>query len=106
MVPRHMGVNANETAYELARQGFSHPLRGTNAMLGTPVKSVRQIRDWRSRQHKEHWQSIHGQRQAKGFLKNPPKQAGELLNLTTNQRRILTWLLTGHCHLRGRVFKL
>ena len=63
-------------------------------MLGTSVKSVGGIRDWRSRQHEEHWQSIHGQRLAKDFLKNPPKQAGELLNLTTNQRRILTRLLT------------
>jgi hypothetical protein len=35
-----MGTNANETAYELARQGFSHPLRGPNPMLGTPVKFV------------------------------------------------------------------
>jgi len=40
MVPRHMGVNANETAYELATQGFSNPLRGPNPMLGTPVKFV------------------------------------------------------------------
>jgi hypothetical protein len=35
-----MEINTNETAYELARQGFSHPLRGPNPMLGTPVKSV------------------------------------------------------------------
>jgi hypothetical protein len=27
------------------------------------------IRDWMSRKHEDHWQSICGQRQAKGFLK-------------------------------------
>jgi hypothetical protein len=41
----------------------------------------------------------------RAFSKNPPKQAGELLNLTTNQRRISTGLLTGQCHLKGHVFK-
>jgi hypothetical protein len=64
-----MGVNANETAYELARQSFSNSLRGPNPTLGTPVKYVEGIRDWRSRQHEEHWQSIHGQSQANSFLK-------------------------------------
>jgi len=35
-----MGINANKTADQLARQGFSHPLRGPNPMLGTPVKGL------------------------------------------------------------------
>jgi hypothetical protein len=42
----------------------------------------------------------------RAFSKNPPKQVGELLNLTINQRRISTQFLTGHCHLKGHVFKL
>jgi hypothetical protein len=55
------------------------------------------IRDWTSRKHEEHWQSVHGQRQAKGFLKNPSaRKAGDLLNLSRNQLRIMTGLLTGH----------
>jgi len=29
------------------------------------------IRGWTSRKHEEHWQSIHGQGQAKEFLKRP-----------------------------------
>jgi hypothetical protein len=65
------------------------------------------IRDWTSRKHKEHWQSVRGQRQAKGFLKKPcAKKAGELLNLSRNQLRIMTGLLTGHCHLKGHLFQL
>jgi len=55
-----------------------------------------------SKKHKTYWQSIHGQRQAKGFLKTPSaKKGGELFNLNRNQLRILTVLLTGHCHLKG-----
>jgi len=50
---------------------------------------------WTSRKH-ELWQSIHGQMQARGFLKRPSdKRAGELLNLSRNQLRIMTRLLTG-----------
>ena len=44
---------------------------------------------------------------AKGFLKRTPaKRAGELLNLSRNQLRMMTGLLTGHCHLKGHLFKL
>jgi hypothetical protein len=65
------------------------------------------IRDWASRKHEEHWQSTCGQKQAKGFLKkNPLQKAGELLNLSRNQLRVMTGLLTGHCHLKGHLFKL
>ena len=61
----------------------------------------------RSRKHKEYWWSICGQRQAETFLKRPSVQgAGELLHLSRNQLRIMTGLLTGHCHFRGSLFKL
>jgi hypothetical protein len=40
------------------------------------------------------------------FLKKPSaRKAGELLNLSRNQLRIMTGLLTGHCHLKGHIFK-
>jgi hypothetical protein len=42
-----------------------------------------------------------------GFLKKPSaERAGELLNLSRNQVRILTGLLTGHCHLKGHLLEL
>jgi hypothetical protein len=63
------------------------------------------IRDWKSGKH-EHWQSIHGQRQAKAFLKKfSAKEAVELLNLSRNQLSILIGLLTGHCYSKGSIFK-
>jgi hypothetical protein len=53
-----------------------------------------------SRKQEEHWQSIHGQRKAKEFLKIPSAiQAKELLNLSQNPLRIIMGLLTGHCRL-------
>jgi ribonuclease HI len=62
-VPRHMGIDGNEIADQLARQGSSHPLTGPEPALGISAKVARGvIRDWTSRKHEEHWQSIHGQR--------------------------------------------
>jgi hypothetical protein len=65
------------------------------------------ITDRTSRKHKEYWQSVSGQAQAKDFLKKPSaKKAGELLNLSRHQLRIMTGLLTQHCHLNGHLFNL
>jgi hypothetical protein len=102
-----MGIDGNEMDDQLARQGSSHPLIGPEPALGISAKvAMGVIRDWKSRKHKEHWQSMHGQRQAKGFLKKPSaRKAGELLNLSRNQLRIMTGLLIGHCHLKGHLFK-
>jgi ribonuclease HI len=73
-VSRHMGIDGNEIANQLARQGSSHPLTGPEHALGISAKVAREvIRDGTSRKHKEHWQSICGQKQAKGFLKKKKK---------------------------------
>jgi len=66
-----MGIDGNETTDELARQGSSYPLTGPEPVLCISAMVARGvIRDWTSRKHEEHWQSIHGQRQPKDFL-NP-----------------------------------
>jgi len=59
-------------AFESVRQGSSQPLIGTEPTLGISENVAgRVIRDLTSGKHEEPWQSICGQRQAKGFLKNP-----------------------------------
>jgi len=58
-----------------------------------------------NRKH-EHWQSICGQKQAEGFLKKTVhNKAGDLLDLSRNQLRIMTGLPRGHCHLRAHTFR-
>ena len=92
-------------AFGSARQGSSQPLIGTESALGISVNVARRvIRDLTNGKHEEPWQSICGQRQAKGFLKNPSaKKVGKLLNLSRNQLRIFRGLVTGHCHLKGHL---
>jgi hypothetical protein len=98
-----MGIDGNEIADQSARQGSSNPLIGPEPALGMSAKVARWVmgRGWTSRKYEEYWQSIHGQRQAKGFLKrSSAKRAGKLLILSRNQLRIMMGLLTGHCHLK------
>jgi len=58
-----------------------------------------------SRKREKHWQSIHGQGQAKGFLqKIPVKEPGKLLSLSRNQVKVMTGFPTGHCHLKEHLF--
>jgi hypothetical protein len=65
------------------------------------------IRYWTSGKDEEHWQSTCGQWQAKGFLKRlSAKKGGELLSLSRNHLRMLTGFVTGHCHLKGHLFKV
>jgi hypothetical protein len=64
-----MGIDGKEIADQLARQGYSHPFTGPEPAHGITAKVARAvIRDWTSRKHEEHRQSIRGQKQAKGFL--------------------------------------
>jgi hypothetical protein len=72
-----------------------------------PFSPTVTTKGWASRKHKEYRQSICGQRQAKDFLKRPSaKTAAKLLNLSRNQLTVMMGLLTGHCHLKGYLFKM
>jgi hypothetical protein len=60
-VPGHMGIDGNEMADQLARQGSSCPLTEPEPDLGISAKVSREvIRNWTNRKHEEYWQSIHG----------------------------------------------
>jgi hypothetical protein len=70
-------------------------------MVGMPAKVARGLMwNWTCRKHEEHWQSV-------CFLEKPSaKEDAELLDLSRNQLKILTGLLTGDCHLKGQLFKM
>jgi hypothetical protein len=70
-------------ADQLARQGTSHPLIGPEPALAISAKV---IKGWMNKKHEEFWQSIHGQKQAKDFLKRPSAlKVEDLINLSRNQ---------------------
>jgi hypothetical protein len=49
---------------------------------------------------------MNGQGQGKDSLKTPSSITAGELNLSRNQLRIMTGFSTGHCHLKGHLFKL
>jgi hypothetical protein len=62
-MPGHVGSDAKEMANQLARYSSSFTLTEIKPALGISEKVARgKIRDWTSREHEEHWQSIHGQK--------------------------------------------
>jgi hypothetical protein len=64
------------------------------------------VRDWTNRDHKKHWESLTGFKQAKGLIKGPSaRRTKELLDLNRNKLRWVVGLLTGHCHLKGYLSK-
>jgi ribonuclease HI len=73
-----MGIDGNEIADQLARQGPSHPLTGPEPALGISEKVARGMSSgWKSRKHKEYWQSICEQRKVNSFLKGTSEEEEE-----------------------------
>jgi hypothetical protein len=70
-VPGRMRIDGNEITEHLSREGSSHTHTGPEPASGMSARVARGvIRDWMNRKREERWQSICGQRQAKGRLKN------------------------------------
>jgi hypothetical protein len=93
---------------KLARLGSESPFIGPEPACSISAGIAKKaVRDWTNRDHQKYWESLTGLKQAKGFLHGPSvRRTKELLKLNTNQLRWVTGLLTGHCHLKGHLFKM
>jgi hypothetical protein len=96
------------TRWSLAKTGFEHPFIGPEPACGISVGGAKKAaRDWSNRNHKECWESTTGLREAKGLIQGPSaRRTEDLLKLNRNQLRWMIRLFTGHCHLKGHLFKL
>jgi hypothetical protein len=100
-VPGHEGIVGNETAYQLGRTGSEHPFKGPEPACGISVGVAKKaVSDWTSRNHKKYWESV------TGLIQGPSaRRTKDLLKLNRDQLRWVVGLLTGHCHLKGHLFK-
>jgi hypothetical protein len=107
-VPGHEGIVGNETADQLEKTGSQHPFIGPEPACGISVEVAKKaVRDWTNRNHEEYWESTNGLREAQGFIQGPSAgRTKDLLKLNRDQLRWVVRLLTGHCHLKGHLFKL
>jgi hypothetical protein len=67
-----MGIDGNEMADQLARQGSSRPFIGPEPALGISAKIAWEvIGGWTNRKHTEHLQSIYRQDRLETFSQDP-----------------------------------
>jgi hypothetical protein len=112
-MPGHMGIDGNETADELTRQGFPHPLIWPKSELGISAKVGRVvIRDWTTRKCGSIGTPYMGKRKLRTFLKKKktlckkswriaqPEQK-QVMNIDTDANRTLSFkrtpIETGAC---------
>jgi hypothetical protein len=90
------------------RTGSENPFIGPEPACGISNGAAKKaVRDWTNRKHKKHWESPTGLKQAKGFISGPSaRRTKDLLELNRDQLSWVVGLLTGHCLLKGHLFKL
>jgi hypothetical protein len=101
-VPGHEGIVGNETADQMARTGSKNPFIGPEPACGISIGAAKKaVRDWTNRNQKT--LGIHYWTQTgKGIYIRTLCQTNEG-SVETKQR---PGLPTGHCHLKGHLFKL
>jgi hypothetical protein len=100
-VPGHEGIVDNETADQLARTGSEHPFTGPEPACGISIGVAKKaVRAWMKGNHKKHWESTTGLKEAKGLISGPSaKRTKDLLKLSRDQLRwvvglLLSWDIT------------
>jgi hypothetical protein len=103
-----VGTAGNETADLLARTGSEHQFTGPEPACGISFGvAKRGVRDWTNINHKKQRESTTGLKQAKGHISGPSaRRIKDLLKLNRDQLRWIVELFTGHCRLKGQLFKL
>jgi hypothetical protein len=101
-VPGYEGIVGNEMADQLARKGSEHPFIGPEPACGISIGVAKKaVRDLTNINHKK----ILGTYNCTETGSSRGRKK-DLLKLNRDQLRWVVGLLTGHCHLKGHLFKL
>ena len=81
-VPGHCGIEGNEKADQLARQGSSTVLVGPEPFCGVSSSALRmKLKEWEEATIRENWHASNGMRQFKRFIEPRRKNSLALLRL-------------------------
>lgn len=97
-VPGHCGIQGNENADSLARQGSASRFIGPEPFCGVSECALRmKLKTWEMSMVESNWNATDTCRQAKQFIRPSAAKARILLNLKKRDLRVITGLMTGHC---------
>jgi ribonuclease HI len=108
-IPGHSGLEGNEVADELARNGSAKNFVGPEPCLPLPKSwSKMTINKWMHFAHCKSWQKVKTCRQSKVFLKKPLEtpEAKRLLSLDRATLRKAVGVITGHFYFKSHFQKM
>ena len=107
-VPRHLGVEGNERADELAKAGSEALADGVEPYLPIPQSlCVKALEDWVKMEHSKRWEAYQGGAHTKRFFPKPNAEwAEKLVDMDRVQIRIVVGAITGDCGLNRHLSKL
>lgn len=104
-VPGHTGVDGNEEADELARNGASTDYIGPEPVCGLNWSASRAaIGEWKRFQHKRYWNGLNGLRQSKNLI--DITKPVDVSCIKKQELRKVVGYLTGHNSLRYHLYNI
>lgn len=107
-IPGHSGMEGNETADSLAREGAGSSFIGPEPALGIASSTAKaSILAWAESKTLQHWQNLPGLVHSKAFIAGPLKsRSKKLLELNRTSLKTLIGLYTGHCRLNHHMHRI
>lgn len=106
-IPGHTGLEGNEIADQLARNGSTNMFIGPEPFLGISNSALNtELNNWLFGQIQSNWNTVSNANQSKRFVTINTTQTQKLIGLNKRDLRTYIGLITGHCPSRYHLYKI
>lgn len=107
-LPAHAGIYGNEVVDKLADHAAKRPIMGPEPITAIDYELIRTANEkWLEKQLAQMWNNEQGCTHTKCFVTTAnPSISKQILNMTKQDTRIITGLLTGHCKMNQHLARL